>query len=125
MALVHGYLVLASRLLEENTIAADNWNFGPSQDDAKTVRVLVEQLSAAWARPDIVYAQGGFPETRLLHLDSTRARTLLRWLPPLTFDQTVQLTAEWYRDFGAQPTQAKQLIVRQIDEYRERICFHH
>src|SRR5712691_3286128 len=44
MALVHGYLMLASRLLGRDAVAADNWNFGPSYDDAKPVRLLVERL---------------------------------------------------------------------------------
>ena len=121
MALVHGYLVLAARLLEGDESAANNWNFGPSYDDAKSVRQLVEQLSAAWSRPEIVYAKGSFPETRFLHLDSTRARTLLRWCPPLSFDQTVQVTADWYRGFSAQPGRAEQLTFQQIDRYRESI----
>jgi CDP-glucose 4,6-dehydratase len=124
MALAHGYLVLASRLLGGDAIAADNWNFGPSDDDAKPVRMLIERLSKAWARPDIVYAERGFPETRYLHLDSTKARTLLGWRPPLTFDQTVQLTADWYRGFSVQPTQATQLTIQQIDRYRESITTH-
>jgi CDP-glucose 4,6-dehydratase len=121
MALAHGYLVLASRLLAGDVAAADDWNFGPSQDDAKPVKLLVEGLSAAWTRPDIVYAKGSFPETRFLHLDSTKARALLRWRPPLSFDQTVQLTAEWYRDYGAAPAQAQQLTINQINHYRENI----
>lgn len=124
MALAHGYLVLASRLLAGDAGAADNWNFGPSHDDAKPVRLLVEQLSAAWTRPEIVYAPGGFPETRFLHLDSTKARAQLGWRPPLTFDQTVQLTADWYRGFGEQPARAKQLTVEQIDRYRQDIAGH-
>jgi CDP-glucose 4,6-dehydratase len=122
MALAHGYLVLASRLLAGDKVAADNWNFGPSHDDAKPVRMLIERLSKAWIRPEIVYAEGAFPETRLLHLDSTKVRSLLGWCPPLTFDQTVQLTADWYRGFTSQPAQAKQMTVQQIDRYRESIA---
>jgi CDP-glucose 4,6-dehydratase len=124
MALVHGYLVLASRLLEGDVSAADNWNFGPSDDDAKPVRLLVERLSAAWTRPEINYATGSFPETRFLHLDSTKARTQLGWCPPLTFDQTVQLTADWYRGFGQQSGRAQQLTAGQIDRYRQDIAGH-
>jgi len=124
MALAHGYLVLASRLLGGDAVAADNWNFGPSYDDAKSVRLLVERLSTAWTRPDVVYAEGGFPETRFLHLDSTKARALLRWCPPLTFDLTVQFTAEWYRGFSTGPAQAKQMTIQQIDRYRESIAAH-
>jgi CDP-glucose 4,6-dehydratase len=122
MALTHGYLVLAGRLLAGDATAADNWNFGPTHDDAKSVRMLVERLSAEWARPDIAYAEGAFPETRFLHLDSTRAREVLRWRPPLNFDQTVRLTAEWYRGFSNQPAQAKRLTVDQIHHYREGIA---
>jgi CDP-glucose 4,6-dehydratase len=124
MALAHGYLVLASRLLQGEASAAGNWNFGPSPDDAKPVRMLVERLSAAWTRPEIVYAEGGFPETRFLNLDSTKARTLLGWCPPLKFEQTVQLTADWYRGFTAEPAQAKQMTAQQIDQYRESIAAH-
>lgn len=122
MALAHGYLLLAGRLLKGDTGAADNWNFGPLQDDAKSVRMLVERLGATWIRPEIAYGAGGFPETRFLHLDSTKARTLLGWCPPLTFDQTVQLTADWYRGFKAQPAQAAQLTIQQIHRYRESIA---
>src|SRR5580692_3800813 len=73
MALVHGYLVLAARLLGGDRVAADNWNFGPADEAARTVGDLVEQLSTVWTRPQITYAPGSFPETRFLHLDSTKA----------------------------------------------------
>ena len=121
MALAHGYLVLAARLLAGDASAADNWNFGPADDDAKSVGTLIEGLSAVWYRPEIVYVKGGFPETHFLHLDSSKARTLLGWRPPLTFDHTVQLTAEWFRGFSAQPAHAKQLTISQIETYREGI----
>jgi CDP-glucose 4,6-dehydratase len=121
MALVHGYLLLASRLVAGDASAADNWNFGPAPDEVKSVRQLVEGLSAGWHRPAIIYAKTEFPETHFLNLDSTKARTLLGWRPPLTFDQTVQLTAGWYRGFIAKPAQAKQLMIDQIDSYRESI----
>jgi len=121
VALVHGYLTLANRLLEGDVSAADNWNFGPLDDDAKPVRALVEQLAGVWKRPDIAYAKGHFPETRFLHLDSTKARTRLGWRPPLTFDGTVRLTAEWYREFTTDPVSAERLTVQQIQQYRESI----
>jgi CDP-glucose 4,6-dehydratase len=116
MALVHGYLVLAARLLGGDRAAADNWNFGPGDEAARTVGDLVEQLSTVWARPEITYAAGSFPETRFLHLDSTKARTLLGWTPPLSFADTVELTANWYREFAAGPEQAGQITLRQIEQ---------
>lgn len=124
MALVHGYLVLAARLVKGDRSAADNWNFGPSDDAARTVQDLVERLSASWTRPDITYVSGSFPETRFLHLDSTKARALLDWRPPLSFAETVDLTAGWYRDFYDSPETAAQITMLQIEQYREAVRTH-
>lgn len=124
MALVHGYLVLTARLLGGDRSVADNWNFGPSEDAARTVQELVERLSASWARPDIKYGPGSFPETRFLHLDSTKARALLGWVPPLSFADTVRLTADWYREFSADPSAASRITARQIEHYREAVRAH-
>jgi len=124
MALVHGYLVLAARLLAGDRSAADNWNFGPSDEAARTVADLVEQLSTGWTRPEITYAPGSFPETRFLHLDSTKARALLGWIPPLSFADTVELTANWYRDYAASPEKASQITALQIEHYREAVRDH-
>ena len=124
MALVHGYLVLAARLLNGDRAAADNWNFGPGNESARTVGDLVEQLSTVWIKPDITYAAGSFPETRFLHLDSTKARALLGWIPPLSFSDTVKLTADWYRDYAACPEKARQITEAQIEQYREAVRNH-
>jgi CDP-glucose 4,6-dehydratase len=121
MALVHGYLVLAGRLLSGERSAADNWNFGPGGEAARTVGELVEELAKVWTRPDIAYAAGSFPETRFLHLDSTKARTLLGWNPPLSFARTVELTANWYRDFVQSPGKSAQITALQIEQYREAV----
>ena len=69
-------------------------------------------------------APGSFPETRFLHLDSTKARTLLGWIPPLSFADTVELTASWYRDYAASPEKASQITARQIEQYREAVRNH-
>jgi CDP-glucose 4,6-dehydratase len=124
MALVHGYLVLAARLLSGDRAAADNWNFGPGDEAARTVGDLVEQLSAAWTRPEITHAPGSFPETRFLHLDSTKARAFLGWMPPLSFTETIGLTASWYRDFIASPEKAVQITDLQIEHYRDTVRNH-
>ncbi|RXH01604.1 CDP-glucose 4,6-dehydratase [Bradyrhizobium vignae] len=124
MALVHGYLVLAVRLLSGDSSAADNWNFGPSDEAARTVGDLVEQLSTVWTKPEITYAPGSFPETRFLHLDSTKARSHLGWAPPLSFEDTIDLTASWYRDFAASPSEGAPITVRQIEYYCNALRSH-
>ena len=121
LALVHGYLVLAGRLIAGEAALADAWNFGPRDDDAVPVRNLVDLLGKVWSRPEINYAQGCFPETRFLHLDSTKARSRLGWQPALSFADAVTLTAEWYREFYARSSSAEELTAAQIDRYRRQL----
>jgi CDP-glucose 4,6-dehydratase len=121
LALVHGYLVLASRLMQGHAECADAWNFGPLEQDAVPVEALVDGLGKAWKSPATGYHKGEFPETHVLHLDSARARGALGWRSPLDLERAIRLTAEWYRDFYLQPSAALALTAAQIDGYRRDI----
>lgn len=123
MALVHGYLQLASALLgEEGASAARAWNFGPNADGARTVLDLVTQLGENWRSAEIRYEPGGFPETRFLHLDSTMAGRELGWRPPFGFADTVAFTAQWYKAFDEQPANARNVTLEQIAAYRQQLA---
>jgi CDP-glucose 4,6-dehydratase len=53
-------------------------------------------------------------ESQLLYLDNSKARKKLLWKPVLSFNETIQFTAEWYRDW----IYKKKLISeRQLAEY--------
>ena len=44
-----GYLFLAEKLYtDKNTIYADGWNFGPNDEDAKSVRWIVNNMLSIW-----------------------------------------------------------------------------
>jgi CDP-glucose 4,6-dehydratase len=121
LALVHGYLVLASRLADGDGACADAWNFGPPDKDAVSVETLVDRLATAWVRPEIKKISGSFPETQFLHLESAKAQAQLGWKLPLDFAAAVGLTAEWYRDFIVDPHSARASTMRQIDNYRKQL----
>ena len=42
---LNGYLVLAEKLYAEGSIFAEAFNFGPSEEDSKSVQWIVEQLT--------------------------------------------------------------------------------
>jgi len=121
LSLVHGYLQLAAGLLEGHKDCADAWNFGPLDSDVVSVKALIERLGSNWKKPDLIFSKGTFPETTVLRLDSAKARNKLGWRPPLNFDDTVALTAEWYRDYYARPSSARALTIAQINRYRQQI----
>ena len=44
-------------------------------------------------------SQAHFHEAGLLKLTCDKALSYLQWKPVLNFDETMQITAEWYRSF--------------------------
>ncbi|WP_415842093.1 CDP-glucose 4,6-dehydratase [Paracidovorax anthurii] len=94
-----GYLQLAQRLVEQGVAVSGAWNFGPSEQDARSVGDVVRQLAASWPEPvDCRFAAdaGGPHEARMLRLDSSKARALLGWTPRWTLAQTLSSIVGWH-----------------------------
>jgi CDP-glucose 4,6-dehydratase len=86
-----GYLQLAQRLAAGEDVAGA-WNFGPDAGDVQTVGWLVERLTELWPQ-ELTWEidPGPHPhEAGHLALDSTKARTRLRWQPRLALSQALQ-----------------------------------
>lgn len=118
---LNGYLTLAERLLTEPATAGGAWNFGPGDDDVRTVRSILERWSATWeGRTAWSFdPQPGPHETTLLRLDSSKARQRLGWRPRLDLDTAIDWTQDWLRVVVAGNPQAGELD-RQIDAYLQR-----
>jgi len=93
-----GYLVLAQSLWRSPEHAGA-WNLGPADDDARPVSWVVARAAQLWPeelRSTVVSDEAHPPEARELKLDSSRARTLLGWRPPLDLDAAIEATVDWY-----------------------------
>lgn len=96
---LHGYLILASGLLKENSKFASAYNFGPGDEDAwpveRVVNKIVEMWSdgASWTRD----ADPGVHEAHILRLDASKARLELGWEPRLNTATALEWTMRWYR----------------------------
>jgi len=114
-----GYLLLAERLCSDGAAAAQAWNFGPSEDDAKPVSTVVEALvnawgnGAAWRLTDAPQPH----EANYLKIDASRARQRLGWRPRLSFAQAISWTVQWYRQ-QLDAKDARALCLAQIDAYQ-------
>jgi CDP-glucose 4,6-dehydratase len=110
-----GYLVLVQGLWEHPEHACA-WNFGPADEDARTVGWIVERIGELWTGElRSVFDDGPHAhEARYLKLDSSRARARLGWWPPMGIDETLQGIVGWYRALG-QGADMRAVTVAQIE----------
>ena len=113
-----GYLVLAKRLHEEGPKFDGGWNFGPSDNDTKTVKELVEEATRQWGDGARWEKDGDDQphEAQYLKLDCSKARTLLDWQPRLDVGTALAWTVEWYKSWRA-GADMRELSLRQIAAY--------
>jgi CDP-glucose 4,6-dehydratase len=113
-----GYLSLA-RALWDSPEHAGPWNFGPPEQDARSVGWVVDRLDELW--PGGIRRRlddGPHPhEARYLKLDSSRSRTRLDWHPAIDLDATLAGIADWYSALG-RGADMRAVTVRQIEAFQ-------
>jgi CDP-glucose 4,6-dehydratase len=92
-----GYITLTERLCQQSGEYAEAWNFGPSEEDARTVQWIVEHLVAA--TPGASWQVDDKPqvhEANYLKLDSSKARNRLKWRPRWNLESALDKTVAWH-----------------------------
>ncbi len=113
-----GYLLLAENLWDNGDEFASAWNFGPSTDDVRPVKWIIDRLSSYWGSY-INWQQtpGTQPyESRLLSLDSTKAHTLLGWKTQWDLERTLSEIAAWHKSW-LQGKNMRDVCLQQISSY--------
>lgn len=98
-----GYLMLAQSLYEHGQVYAEGWNFGPNDEDARTVQWIVERLCYDWGGdPDWSLHGGNHPhEANYLKLDISKARSRLNWKPRWPLSVALSKIVDWHRSWLA------------------------
>lgn len=115
---LHGYLLLAERLLRGEAIP-EEWNFGPDEADVQPVRWIADRLvqlwgsGASWSHD----ASDQPHEAKTLKVDASRAKSVLGWRPRLDLQTALQWIVEWHRGFQAAPRRTRALMDEQIARY--------
>lgn len=117
---LRGYLQLAEKLLAGKRDFATAWNFGPSEEDARPVKWIVEEIARKWSpTASWMLDEGPHPhEATYLKLDCARARNLLGWNPALGLSDALQLIVEWYKQWQAGSDMQK-ITLDQIAAYQQ------
>jgi CDP-glucose 4,6-dehydratase len=113
-----GYLMLAQKLYEDGVNYAEGWNFGPNDNEAKSVEWLVQKMCEMWdGQADYEIDQGTHPhEAHYLKLDCSKAKMRLNWYPKWTLEQTLQNIAEWFISYQ-QKRDMRIVCLDQIADY--------
>ena len=96
---ISGYLRLARACHETGAEFGGAWNFGPDYHDVRTVEDVVQMLAGQWpggAQWQVRPEAGAPAEDAILLLDSSKARSQLGWSTPMSLDQSLGLTRDWY-----------------------------
>ena len=122
---LYGYLLLGHHLLESGDTFAEAWNFGPNDADAVPVRQVMDKIQSEWSAASALKihygnAEKGPHEANLLKLDSTKAKTKLKWQPKLGLEDAVSWTCRWYDQYLEDPSRARSLLSEQIQADMDR-----
>jgi CDP-glucose 4,6-dehydratase len=116
-----GYLALGQALAENIDLHGEAFNFGPPANQDFAVSELINEMAIHWKNiswKDISENKHHLHEAGLLKLNCDKALALLQWCPTLTFQQTVEMTVSWYRNFYQdKPASMRDFGAEQISSY--------
>jgi len=121
-----GYLQLGALLSQNHHLHGEAFNFGPQAQQNQSVLELVKQMSKSWS--EVRWAEcesqsSQFYESGLLKLNCDKALHFLNWHAVLDFEETVALTANWYRSFYEVPSSIREVTNKQINDYSKKLSF--
>lgn len=128
-----GYMLIASKMLQEPTKYCEGWNFGPRTESIASVWDVASLLLKYYGRLTMegdacseglkkselkdVSDPNAPHEANLLMLDINKAKFRLGWEPGTNIDQCCQLTADWYKRYHKE--NVYNLCIEQIENYCE------
>lgn len=122
LELLRGYLMLGHGLLAGQALDGA-WNFGPGRENEITAGDIAERFARAWGGLEPfapVIEPSPLAEAQTLRLDISKAHALLDWRPTLGIEETVRMTADWYRRRSVSPEHIADFTRDQIAAYRSR-----
>lgn len=115
-----GYLVLAQALYEHGSIYASGWNFGPRDEDNRSVQEMANLLISNWGSLARWEKDGAEQphEANLLRLDCSKARTQLGWFPKWNLEMAIKKIIEWQKAFRSNKNM-QEVSLMQICQYMD------
>ena len=119
---IRGYLTLAEKLYVSGKAFAEAWNFGPRDEDVRTVAHVLDYFVSRWPakaswRPN---SDKELHEARLLKLDTSKAESKLKWRPIWDLDITLKSIIDWHQSWVS-GTDMREVTLNQINDYENKL----
>ena len=116
-----GYMQLAEQMVIAPKQYAQAWNFGPNNEDAKSVEWIVKQIAQQWndqnKKVNWKIDRAEHPhEANYLKLDCSKAHTKLNWHPKWSLQTALQKIIQWHQAESNQKDM-RQYTILQIEQY--------
>ena len=117
---ISGYLTLAEKLYSEGSEYAEAWNFGPKDEDVKSVGEVVDYLVKKWpsAASWIIDKNEHPHEAQLLNLDISKAKINLDWTPKWNLNTALNRVLEWQESW-LEGLDMRSVTLNQITDYEK------
>ena len=110
------------KLSIDKTVHGEAFNFGPSSNSDHSVLEVVEAMAKYWEQVTWSYdkPKESFKEAGLLKLNCDKSMSQLEWTATLTFQETIQMTVDWYKKFYEYPDEIYEYTCNQINTYQAK-----
>jgi CDP-glucose 4,6-dehydratase len=93
-----GYLILAEKLYKNQKEYSEGWNFGPNEQDVKSVDWILNKMTLKWPNSSWVLDKNSNPhEASFLKLDITKSKSKLGWTPVWELSHTLEKITAWHK----------------------------
>jgi len=116
-----GYLWLGVNLLKKpEKFKGQSYNFGPNTKKSRPVKKLLETFDKYW--PEAKWKENKKEEKaeiepKLLKLNCDKALSHLKWHTILSFEKTIEMTADWYLKYYQKKENMYEVSLNQIEQY--------
>ena len=120
---LHGYLSLGKAVSEQPKTFSSSFNFGPSQRELITVKVLTQTFLDILGYSDwrIEFQPQDYHESNFLDLDTQLAQSRLKWVSHLSTAEAISMTADWYRHYLSSPETLSSFSLDQVSQYLDSL----
>lgn len=113
-----GYLMLAEKLYTHGSVYSQAFNFGPDDNDVKTVKLIAEKMCSLWGHgmEYEIIGDANLHEATNLKLDCSKAKALLGWYPRWDLDTALESIITFTKAF-TEGSDIYQLCISQIQQF--------